>query len=102
MRTEMQDLARGLIWGLVRGALRLTACWAGCAALALGLAVGPAPATPALADAGLSEELECLALTIYFEARGEPVEGKLAVGYVVMNRTLHPQFPQELPRLNQM
>ena len=40
-----------------------------------------------------SEELKCLAQNIYFEARGEPVEGKLAVAHVVMNRVASPRFP---------
>ena len=39
------------------------------------------------------DELACLALNIYFEARGEPDEGKLAVGHVVMNRVLSGRFP---------
>jgi len=38
-------------------------------------------------------EISCLALNIYFEARGEPDEGKLAVGHVVMNRVLSSRFP---------
>jgi spore germination cell wall hydrolase CwlJ-like protein len=38
-------------------------------------------------------ELDCLALTIYFEARGEPLQGKLAVGYVVINRVGDKEFP---------
>ena len=58
---------------------------------AISLAAGPATAGP---DSNLNKELRCLALTIYFEARGEPDEGKLAVGYVVMNRASHPGFPQ--------
>ncbi len=41
-------------------------------------------------------ELECLALTIYFEARGESDEGKLAVGHVVMNRAQHPLYPRKV------
>lgn len=39
------------------------------------------------------KEIQCLAQTIYFEARGEPTLGKLAVGHVVMNRVSHPRFP---------
>ncbi len=45
--------------------------------------------TPA-APAG---EIECLALNIYFEARGEPEAGQLAVGHVVMNRVASARFP---------
>ncbi|RMD64149.1 MAG: cell wall hydrolase [Alphaproteobacteria bacterium] len=39
------------------------------------------------------EEIACLALNIYFEARGEPDDGKLAVGHVVMNRVMSERFP---------
>lgn len=55
-----------------------------------------AAAAPAAATGGVDVkgELECLALTIYFEARGESDEGKLAVGHVVMNRAQHPLFPR--------
>ena len=38
-------------------------------------------------------EIECLALTIYFEARGESDRGKVAVANVVLNRVLDPSFP---------
>ncbi len=41
----------------------------------------------------LSASLDCLALNIYHEARGEPLEGKIAVGQVVMNRVGDPDFP---------
>jgi spore germination cell wall hydrolase CwlJ-like protein len=72
--------------------------------LAYGLALAIAAAVPAAAqppmlaqpEIDLSEELECLALTIYFEARGEPDEGKIAVGHVVMNRASHPLFPPDV------
>ena len=46
----------------------------------------PTPAAPA-------GEIECLALNIYFEARGEPETGQLAVGHVVMNRVASARFP---------
>ena len=39
------------------------------------------------------DEISCLALNIYHEARGEPDEGKLAVGHVVMNRVMSSRFP---------
>lgn len=39
------------------------------------------------------QELDCLAKTIYFEARQEPLAGKLAVGLVVLNRTTSQKFP---------
>jgi hypothetical protein len=44
-------------------------------------------------SAKLREELTCLAQNIYFEARSEPLEGKLAVAHVVMNRVTSRYFP---------
>ncbi len=42
----------------------------------------------------LSDDLTCLAQNIYFEARSEPLEGKLAVAHVVMNRVASRYFPE--------
>lgn len=41
----------------------------------------------------IRHQIKCLALNIYFEARGEPDAGKRAVGHVVMNRVADPRFP---------
>jgi len=41
----------------------------------------------------LSREMECLAGTVYFESRGEPLAGQLAVAQVVINRSESRQFP---------
>ena len=41
----------------------------------------------------LSEEANCIATAVYFEARGEPVEGQLAVARVIMNRAASGQYP---------
>ena len=40
-----------------------------------------------------SRELECLAVGIYFESKGEPLTGQLAVGEVIANRVASPKFP---------
>ena len=45
------------------------------------------------AVASLSNELECLAGAIYFESRGEPLAGQLAVGQVIINRAESGRFP---------
>lgn len=46
---------------------------------------------------GYSEsEVELLASIISAEARGEPYEGQVAVGAVIMNRIAHPSFPNTL------
>jgi spore germination cell wall hydrolase CwlJ-like protein len=43
-----------------------------------------------------AKELRCLALNIYFEARGEPAEGQLAVAMVTMNRLKSRYFPNSV------
>jgi len=43
--------------------------------------------------ADLSPEMQCLAGAIYFEARGESLEGQLAVGRVIVNRSKSGRFP---------
>ena len=40
-----------------------------------------------------SRELECLAVGIYFESKGEPLAGQLAVGEVIANRANSGRFP---------
>jgi N-acetylmuramoyl-L-alanine amidase len=37
------------------------------------------------------DDLQALALTLFFEAGGEPVEGAIAVGCVIRNRVAHPK-----------
>ncbi|QNP43130.1 cell wall hydrolase [Sphingomonas daechungensis] len=41
----------------------------------------------------LDQEGTCLATAVYFEARGESLEGQLAVAKVVMNRAASGQYP---------
>ena len=67
----------------------------------------PAPAATlstlplsALVDANsvgdLDEEANCLATAVYFESKGEPLEGQLAVAQVVMNRAASGRYPASL------
>lgn len=35
----------------------------------------------------------CIALAVYFEARGEPVKGQYAVAEVILNRVDSPRYP---------
>lgn len=70
----------------VRGALAFALL-----AVALTFGAGHAKATANQIDA--TEELHCLALTLYYEARGEPDLGKIAVGHVVMNRVQDERYP---------
>ena len=41
----------------------------------------------------LSDEMRCLASAVYFESRGEPLAGQLAVAQVVINRSESSRFP---------
>ncbi len=52
-------------------------------------------------DSGILQaaDQQCLALNIYFEARGEPLLGKIAVGHVVLNRVANDRFPQQVCRV---
>ena len=44
-------------------------------------------------DTQLDEQMKCLAGAIYFEARGEPLAGQLAVAEVIVNRAASSRFP---------
>ena len=50
----------------------------------------------ASADVAGEAEIQCLALAIYFEARGEALEGRHAVGHVVLNRVSDRKFPNDI------
>jgi spore germination cell wall hydrolase CwlJ-like protein len=61
-------------------------------------APGPAPTLEQLVEAEkvgpvLTKEGNCLATAVYFESRGESLEGQLAVAQVVMNRAASGQYP---------
>ncbi len=43
----------------------------------------------------MSEDMRCLAQAVYFESRGEPLAGQLAVARVVINRTESARFPND-------
>jgi spore germination cell wall hydrolase CwlJ-like protein len=42
------------------------------------------------------EQQHCLAGAVYFEARGEPIEGQLAVAEVVLNRAASGKYPSTI------
>jgi len=44
-------------------------------------------------NAPLDQQMNCLATAVYFEARGESLEGQLAVAHVVMNRASSGRYP---------
>jgi spore germination cell wall hydrolase CwlJ-like protein len=47
-------------------------------------------------DVTSDTEQDCLASAVYFESRGEPIEGQLAVAQVVMNRAASGRYPADL------
>ncbi len=46
-----------------------------------------------MAQMNVKHDLDCLSLTVYFEARGESRKGQAAVAHVVMNRIADDRFP---------
>lgn len=46
-----------------------------------------------MAGAPLDEQLGCIATAVYFESRGEPFDGQLAVAEVVINRARSGRYP---------
>ena len=61
---------------------------------ALGIPTGGGAANSG--NSGGSGSLDLLARLISAEARGEPYEGQVAVGAVVLNRVNHPSFPSSV------
>lgn len=56
---------------------------------------GPSPVTAEVRE----RQLECLARNIYYEAGGEPFEGKVAVAQVTINRAESGLFPSDICRV---
>jgi spore germination cell wall hydrolase CwlJ-like protein len=50
----------------------------------------------ALASERLSDQIQCLAMNIYHEARGEPIAGQYAVAEVTLNRAHSRGFPSSV------
>lgn len=51
------------------------------------------PTTTEVRDEDYRRQITCLALAVYYEARGESLRGQRAVASVVMNRVRSPRFP---------
>ncbi len=61
----------------------------GYASLAAAVAAQPVPGS-------VDADLNCLASAIYFESKGEPLDGQLAVANVVINRMKSGRFPRSI------
>ena len=83
----MRRMTYKMILSLLSGAI-------GILAVALG---APAQAGAVHSSMGFDgEDLECLALTIYFESRGQGPAAQNAVAFVVLNRVADPAFPDTI------
>lgn len=51
---------------------------------------------PAIAASTNAEAIRCLAGAVYFESKGEPLAGQLAVANVIINRTKSGRFPSDI------
>lgn len=60
------------------------------------LTIGLWTGTSSVAGAGLDPALECLALNVYHEARGESRRDQYGVAHVVLNRLKHDKWPDTL------
>lgn len=56
----------------------------------------PSTSAPASEGVSRSDDLNLLARTIHAEAKGEPYEGMVAVGAVILNRVRNPAFPNTM------
>lgn len=54
-----------------------------------------AAAVAAQSNAATDEQLRCLATAIYFESKGEPLAGQLAVAQVILNRAANGRFGRD-------
>ena len=52
--------------------------------------------TTASAAEASSDQTNCLALAVYFEARGEPRSGRVAVAQVILNRAKSGDYPKTI------
>ena len=50
----------------------------------------------ALTGESFDKAVKCLAEAVYFESRGEPVRGQIAVAQVIMNRVFSPFYPNDV------
>lgn len=63
------------------------------------LATGQANAQEAEAPRWNNDQVRCLALNVYHEARSQSFDGQLAVAHVTLNRVDDPRFPKTICRV---
>lgn len=86
--------ARNGFGRLLRRIAAFRACYgAAVIAVARGSAAAAALLVFSSGDTAPGQDLDCLALNIYFEARGEPEAGRRAVAHVVLNRVDDRRWP---------
>jgi len=84
----MAALARWRRWVRAPGVLAVV-----CVATAALVAAPGTDADPVRSATFTPADLGCLAMSLYWEARGEGRDGMVAVAWVVLNRLRHPAFP---------
>ena len=81
------------------GLLRMAALIGAAALAGITYTANPAfslPSTFTSMPSTFASERFCLAEAIYFEARGEPAPGQMAVGQVIINRAKNPAYPRSI------
>ena len=63
------------------------------AAFTLMTAIG---VNPTYANSSIDKQANCLALNVYFEARGETIQGQRAVAWATLNRVDHADYPDTI------
>lgn len=63
---------------------------------ALSISVAVPKDNPPQTPVQVQKDINCLAENIYYEARGEPQAGQIAVADVTVNRTKAPEFPKNV------
>lgn len=58
--------------------------------------IKPKPPSPVITVDTRGVQVNCLAKNIYYEARGESLRGKLAVGFVTLNRVRSSHYPDTI------
>lgn len=48
------------------------------------------------AKSTINDDITCIAKSIYWEARGEPRNGKIGIAGVILNRVAHEKFPDTI------